>query len=669
MNNSEEIFASLYLNAVEEGAEDAVQYALQNSHLFDKNCVDYKGRSALILAIDNENIDMLHLLIQNDVIIDEAFLHAIDEGQYAAVEVFCKRALYLRARGIDILNCGADSSLSSCDVTPIVKAAQCNELHIIKLLLDYGAVMPDPAVVSPRSEPSSLQSSLTRLHIYQALSSEAYISLTSVDPIGDAFVLSVTLRKLSKEEYEFSQEYEEMSIRCEQFAADLLAQTRDQREIRSVLEYDSKLDAESVYDESVQRVTEAVNYRQKKFIAQAHCQQYLIGQYYKQLKNKVDTSTFVMLLTSFLISISYPVLSIIYLFWPKGKFADFIRIPYIKFLMHAMSYLTFLVLLFMTSTEENNASAECSALYTERKDVLKCLKVAELAQQQRGPPPSILELIIVLWIVGMTWREIKELWSGGVAAYLRDPYNFIDWSQLALYWAVIALRIVAYLHVYDYIPNFATADGSIISVSKRQTTDDFVRKQHNGTRVFTEEQITSVANDIIGTLSSEMQISHERLGESITELSIVLGQILGLEAISNGTTKQDDSVGFDDDTWWQDDSYFQEFQDDLSYIIPRSQWNQWDPTLIAECIFAVANVLSVLRILRLTVISQKIGPMQITLQKIVLDIFKFLFIFFCAWTAFSLGLTQIYWSYNAEAEVQCYQTPNATDCDKQPFSR
>nr|XP_006813867.1 PREDICTED: short transient receptor potential channel 4-like [Saccoglossus kowalevskii] len=291
MKNSEDIFASLYLNAVEEGAEDAVQYALQNSHLFDKHCVDYKGRSALILAIDNENIDMLHLLIQNDVTIDEGFLHAIDEGQYAAVEVFCKRALYLR------------------------------------LLLDYGAVMPDPAVVSPRSEPSSLQSSLTRLHIYQALSSEAYISLTSVDPIGDAFVLSVTLRKLSKEEYEFSQEYEEMSIRCEQFAADLLAQTRDQREIKSVLEYDSKLDAESVYDESVQRVTEAVNYRQKKFIAQAHCQQYLIGKFYRQLKNKVDTSTFVMLLMSFLISISYPVLSIIYLFWPKGKFADFIRIP------------------------------------------------------------------------------------------------------------------------------------------------------------------------------------------------------------------------------------------------------------------------------------------------------------------------------------------------------
>nr|XP_006813866.1 PREDICTED: short transient receptor potential channel 4-like [Saccoglossus kowalevskii] len=340
-----------------------------------------------------------------------------------------------------------------------------------------------------------------------------------------------------------------------------------------------------------------------------------------------------------------------------------------------MSYMTFLVLLFATTIAENNAAADCTALHTDKKDVLKCLKVAELAQQQRGPPPSILEWIIVLWIVGMTWREIKELWSGGIAAYLRDPYNFIDWSQLALYWAVIALRIVAYLQVNDYIPNFATADGSIISVSKRQTTDDFVRQQHNGTRVFTEEQIASIASDIIRNLSSEMQISHERLEESIITLGNAIGQIITPETLSNVTTTQDNDIDFEfsflddwyDEIWWQEDSFFHEFQDDLSYIIPRSQWNQWDPTLIANCIFAVANVLSVLRILRLTVISQKIGPMQITLQKIVLDIFKFLFIFFCAWTAFSLGLTQIYWSYNAEAEVQCYQTPNATDCDKQPF--
>jgi len=46
---------------------------------FDINCVDPLGRSALIIAIENENLALIELLLKYDVKPNEALLHAINE--------------------------------------------------------------------------------------------------------------------------------------------------------------------------------------------------------------------------------------------------------------------------------------------------------------------------------------------------------------------------------------------------------------------------------------------------------------------------------------------------------------------------------------------------------------------------------------------------------------
>lgn len=51
------------------------------------NCVDPLGRSALLMAIDNENLDMVHLLISCNVDTKDALLHAISEEFVEAVEM------------------------------------------------------------------------------------------------------------------------------------------------------------------------------------------------------------------------------------------------------------------------------------------------------------------------------------------------------------------------------------------------------------------------------------------------------------------------------------------------------------------------------------------------------------------------------------------------------
>lgn len=53
---------------------------------FNINCVDPLNRSALIAAIENENIELIRLLLEADIKVKDALLHAISEEYVEAVE-------------------------------------------------------------------------------------------------------------------------------------------------------------------------------------------------------------------------------------------------------------------------------------------------------------------------------------------------------------------------------------------------------------------------------------------------------------------------------------------------------------------------------------------------------------------------------------------------------
>ena len=59
----------------------------EETNYININCVDPLGRSALLMAIDNENLEMVELLINHRVDTKDALLHAISEEFVEAVEV------------------------------------------------------------------------------------------------------------------------------------------------------------------------------------------------------------------------------------------------------------------------------------------------------------------------------------------------------------------------------------------------------------------------------------------------------------------------------------------------------------------------------------------------------------------------------------------------------
>uniref|UniRef100_A0AAV2J8F0 Uncharacterized protein n=1 Tax=Knipowitschia caucasica TaxID=637954 RepID=A0AAV2J8F0_KNICA len=79
-----------YLGAVEKGDYGSVKQALQEAEIYFKiniNCIDPLGRTALLIAIENENLEIIELLLSFNVYVGDALLHAIRKEVVGAVEL------------------------------------------------------------------------------------------------------------------------------------------------------------------------------------------------------------------------------------------------------------------------------------------------------------------------------------------------------------------------------------------------------------------------------------------------------------------------------------------------------------------------------------------------------------------------------------------------------
>lgn len=80
-----------YLLACERGdlasMRQYLSMAMKGQANFNMNCVDPLGRTALRIAIENENIEMIDILLESNAEMGDALLHAINEENVEAVEL------------------------------------------------------------------------------------------------------------------------------------------------------------------------------------------------------------------------------------------------------------------------------------------------------------------------------------------------------------------------------------------------------------------------------------------------------------------------------------------------------------------------------------------------------------------------------------------------------
>ena len=272
----------LFLEAAERGDKHTMIRCLQGPNPVNVNSTNILGRSAIQIAVDNENVEIVELLLKQDgVKIGDAVLYAIREGVYRIVEMLIDHPSITREMlGNDWCRyklSGEESNDYSPDISPVILAAHCNQFEILQLLLSRGARIERPHALNCTCQKcrkevrdDSLRHSLLRIHTYRALASPAWISLTSPDPVLTAFKLSWELDKLAMRENEFKDTYAELSDRCKKYSCDLLEQCRSTEEVIAVLNKEMFSDSEDEicdvdYDDlTLGRLKLALKYEQKQ---------------------------------------------------------------------------------------------------------------------------------------------------------------------------------------------------------------------------------------------------------------------------------------------------------------------------------------------------------------------------------------------------------------------
>uniref|UniRef100_A0ABI7YTR1 Short transient receptor potential channel 1 n=1 Tax=Felis catus TaxID=9685 RepID=A0ABI7YTR1_FELCA len=164
--------------------------------------------------------------------------------------------------------------------------------------------------------------------------------------------------------------------------------------------------------------------------------------------------------------------------------------------------------------------------YRRKPTCKKIMTVLTDKKNTMGPALERIDYLLILWIIGMIWSDIKRLWYEGLEDFLEESRNQLSFVMNSLYLATFALKVVAHNKFHDF------AD--------------------------------------------------------------------------------------------------------------RKDWDAFHPTLVAEGLFAFANVLSYLRLFFMYTTSSILGPLQISMGQMLQDFGKFLGMFLLVLFSFTIGLTQLY---------------------------
>ncbi|XP_070551369.1 short transient receptor potential channel 4-like [Ptychodera flava] len=328
--------------------------------------------------------------------------------------------------------------------------------------------------------------------------------------------------------------------------------------------------------------------------------------------------------------LSFPILSLAYIFIPSKRIVNFLRVPYIKFLIHTASALAFGLLIFLSLMRIEDWIATGRSV-----DSTESLQNTIISDSRRGHPPTVIEMIMFAWIVGMTWREIKEIWSHGAADFTVDSWNIMDFIQLSLYWMSYALILISWITwrtTYSHL-----SETGELQRSKRQTGDEL--------EVY---MTTNVVSDLQSYIDIAVQnITSHTVDVHRSQLDLFINTLVNnfscLACANDGNHETENGI--------QD--FLEEFTQGNYVIESRLLWDAFDPELVSEGIFALANIISFLRLINIVIVSKQVGPLQISLWGMVNDILKFLAIFCFVLIAFAVGLTQLYKFYSALSVLEC----------------
>uniref|UniRef100_H2ZES3 Transient receptor ion channel domain-containing protein n=1 Tax=Ciona savignyi TaxID=51511 RepID=H2ZES3_CIOSA len=570
--NEEEI---RFLEAAEYGDIPTVREMLSSPTL-NTSCVDFMEQNALQLACGNEHFEIVELLTQGKSMsrIGDALLLAISKGYLRIAELLMNHPsfrvnqrltkspgeLMLLDPESDFYSYDNDGTRFSSDITPIILAAQCQEFDIVYELIRRGATIQHPheykcqcADCTHMRRNDALNYCLSRLNAYKGLASPVYLSLITADPVRLALKLSHELTRMADVEKEFKKEYLKLVTQLYDYLEKLLDICRNSEEVNAMLsgnERRKKTSRKETRDSRLNQLKRTIKYGVKGFVAHPNCQLRLIEIWNGHLTWLRQLSISYKFLLAVGMSLSMPVLSIVFFLAPQSMVARTMRSPFCKFATHGMAHAQFLMLLVLNCIDRVEWFKSSPPF---------AFLIHQTSEHGRHTEFNWCEVFIMLYTAGLLWNEVTELWDDGPRNYVVQLWNILDFFLLVIL-------------ITSFVASF---------------------------------------------------ISHQNYTAKVS--FVYTGNYKNI--------KMDVSV-----PKWMNYYY-------------RSHWIGSDPQLIAEALYSLGIVLSFTRICYILEVSEKFGPLQISLLSTVGDIIKWCGIFFMIFGAFLLGLFNLY-SYYGKPEAK-----------------
>eukprot|EP00058_Branchiostoma_floridae_P012793 XP_002598281.1 hypothetical protein BRAFLDRAFT_204814 [Branchiostoma floridae] len=517
-----------FLVATIQGDHTDVRTALQNRGDVDVTCTDTMGRNALLLAVQNGHINIVKTLLQTDecelLHLEEALLVAVAKNDLRIVDVLVKAVYDDRLDDDDDEEDRRISRASNSqfpeEMTATMLAAQLDRTEILNILVTRGLRVPNPhdylcscQVCHDNRSSDSFGYARRRLNTYRALTSPTYISLTCRDPIARAFHLTEEIRKVTTVEPEHKEEYRRILAKLETFVTELLDHCRSKDEMAVTV---GGGEGEKWHKTSpgVGRLQSAVQCNQKKFVAHPLSQHCLQQMWHYRFPTWRQLGWVLKLLVSVGITLTLPVLALLYWIMPTGKFGKWLKTPVVKCIMYLASYVAFLVFVCLVTVEKLTAP-QLDNMQPAIQAILSCIF-------------QLFQSLDVMFCTGFLWQEVKQLYHMRWTWYWKSsPYKVIDLLSLTLYITHFVLVYVLYYFTSRAGDYFKEQDRTTLLRNKDAVATLHLyhlvgdRPQWNsGDPVFVAESLFAFANVLSFLRLGEFLV----LNNSFGALSITVGK-------------------------------------------------------------------------------------------------------------------------------------------------
>ncbi|XP_072030400.1 transient-receptor-potential-like protein [Amphiura filiformis] len=688
-----------YLHAVEMNDVAKVASVLQ---LSQQEGVNLDHQRPLIKAIALKHIELTSLLLEHGAQSDDVMFHGIGTGCGIMMTLICEHFKSISQESLHT----ALETVSTTDnfrpvSSPLMYASRKNSHEVVKTLLQYGAELPDLQSILDHCRGDAYEQYLTCYSWHQAISSEAYLLYASKDPIQAAIDAGkAILKNKSAQQNHLQSNYEELITKLDLFVTKFFAMASSEHEIGALVwNSEDNFNDENFAQVGVlpQRIRDSLDLKYKQFISSTACTHFVLDQWYVKWK---ELSILRFTLWTAMVIIFQPVLCLTYMFRPFKWHRQIMKTPFVRFLVHWVSRIYFLCFIVYTTVVTSSANSVTGDTFERTNQCFEYLT----------SPPSAVKIIVYIWILGMTWREICELRSSGFWVYWTDFFNYGDILQLILYWTALICHMLSYTKRKPPTTSFNFCGQVLKEVSshpylgveldsglKWDAHGDKIIKKANRTIGFirrnlwfcTKEVKTTAYEMLVRPILEYSSVRKEELLEFcgiITEFyqyidmlpedlfsdvlvnvkKFTICDIYVAESLTKRDTLNSSSSVIQDESYTHEPAEADDYKSSTTDESFPVSINTNDIALIGDALIGVATVLSFLALLRDIVVVAFVGPLRASFGGMISDIVRFFIVFIFVWISFALGMTQLYTTYDIIKMANCDE--NDDGCKHSAFT-